>query len=92
MALDLRTSESTATDAAEWQHPERYWPALTAATAHLDAPVGAIHLAALRHNALDMVRRAAGTPIRIASKSVRVRSVIEALLDEPGYQDRNSVV
>jgi D-serine deaminase-like pyridoxal phosphate-dependent protein len=32
-----------------------------------------------------MVRRAAGTPIRIASKSVRVRSVIEALLAQPGY-------
>jgi D-serine deaminase-like pyridoxal phosphate-dependent protein len=83
--LDLRLGDERATDAAEWLHPERYWPSLTAATAHLDAPVGALHLGALRHNATDMVRRAAGTPIRIASKSVRVRSVIEALLAEPGY-------
>jgi D-serine deaminase-like pyridoxal phosphate-dependent protein len=83
--FELGLGEERATDAAEWQHPERYWPSLTAATAHLDAPVGAVHLGALRHNAADMVRRAAGKPIRIASKSVRVRSVIEALLDEPGY-------
>jgi D-serine deaminase-like pyridoxal phosphate-dependent protein len=83
--LDLRLGDERASDAAEWLHPERYWPSLTAATAHLDAPVGVLHLGALRHNATDMLRRAAGTPIRIASKSVRVRSVIEALLDEPGY-------
>lgn len=94
--LDLRLTEATtdaATDAATtdaatdapWLDPARYWPALTAATRHLDAPVGALHLGALRHNAQDMTRRAAGTPIRIASKSVRVRSVIEALLAQPGY-------
>jgi D-serine deaminase-like pyridoxal phosphate-dependent protein len=83
--FELGHGEERAADAAEWQHPERYWPSLTAATAHLDAPVGVVHLGALRHNAADMVRRAAGKPIRIASKSVRVRSVIEALLDEPGY-------
>lgn len=85
--LDLRLTEATtdaATDAS-WLDPSRHWPALTAATRHLDAPVGAIHLGALRHNARDMTRRAAGTPIRIASKSVRVRAVIEALLAQPGY-------
>lgn len=90
--LDRRLAEAatdaTATDAAadaSWLDPSRHWPALTAATRHLDAPVGAIHLGALRHNARDMIRRAAGTPIRIASKSVRVRAVIEALLAQPGY-------
>lgn len=90
--LDLRLAEAatdaTATDAAadaSWLDPSRHWPALTTATRHLDAPVGAIHLGALRHNARDMIRRAAGTPIRIASKSVRVRAVIEALLAQPGY-------
>ena len=82
-SLDLRIGP--ATDAAPWTDPSRYWPALTAATRQLDAPVGAIHLGALRHNAEDMTRRAAGTPIRIASKSVRVRSVIESLLAQPGY-------
>ena len=85
MALDLRFDD-TVTDAASWLDPARYWPALTAATQHLDAPVGVIHRGALRHNAQDMVRRAAGRPIRIASKSVRVRSVVEALLQQPGYR------
>ena len=83
MALDLRFDD-TGTDAASWLDPARYGPTLTAATQHLDAPVGAIHRGALRHNAQDMVRRAAGRPIRIASKSVRVRSVVEALLQQPG--------
>ncbi|KQM83005.1 amino acid deaminase/aldolase [Agromyces sp. Leaf222] len=73
------------TDAAPWATPSRYWPSLTAATGHLDAPVGALHLGALRHNAHDMLRRANGMPIRVASKSIRVRSVIEALLRLPGY-------
>jgi D-serine deaminase-like pyridoxal phosphate-dependent protein len=85
MALDLRFDD-TVTDAASWLDPARYWPTLTAATQHLDAPVGAIHRGALRHNAQDMVRRAAGKPIHIASKSVRVRSVVEALLRQPGYR------
>jgi D-serine deaminase-like pyridoxal phosphate-dependent protein len=85
MTLDLALA-ITGTDAAPWRSPERYWPALTAATAGLDAPVGALHLGALRHNAQDMVRRAHGTPIRIASKSVRVRGVVEALLRQPGYR------
>ena len=83
--FDLRET-GTATDAATWRPPDRYWPALTAATAHLDAPVGALHLGALRHNAHDMQRRTNGTPIRVASKSIRVREVVEALLRLPGYR------
>ncbi|WP_139417734.1 amino acid deaminase/aldolase [Agromyces laixinhei] len=85
MTIDLLKTGTPATDAADWLRPERYWPSLTAATAHLDAPVGALHLGALRHNALDMLRRANGTPIRVASKSLRVRGIVEALLEMPGY-------
>lgn len=85
MTIDLRKTGSPASDASEWLRPERYWPSLTAATAHLDAPVGVLHLGALRHNALDMLRRAHGTPIRVASKSLRVRGIVEALLAMPGY-------
>lgn len=84
MPLDLRMT-GTGADAPTWRTPDRYWPELTAATAHLDAPVGALHLGALRHNALDMQQRANGMPIRVASKSVRVREVTEALLRLPGY-------
>lgn len=64
----------------------RWWPRLTAATAHLSAPVAVIDLEALRYNAMDMVVRAGGLPIRIATKSVRVREVIDAALRVPGYR------
>jgi len=68
-----------------WTTPSRYWPALRAATAELDPPYGVISLDALAHNAFDMLDRAAGTPIRVASKSVRVRGIIDAVLALPGY-------
>jgi len=70
---------------APWQHPELYWPSLEAATAELDPPYGVISLQALAHNAFDMLDRANGTPIRVASKSVRVRPLIDAVLALPGY-------
>jgi len=68
-----------------WLDPARYWGGLTTATAALDTPYGAVSLPALAHNAHDMLRRANGTTIRVASKSVRVRSVIESVLELPGY-------
>ncbi|SUA73045.1 Predicted amino acid aldolase or racemase [Nocardia otitidiscaviarum] len=53
---------------------------LHAATADLDPPLAAVDLAALRANANDLVRRANGVPIRVASKSVRCRAVLEEVL------------
>ncbi|WP_375501314.1 amino acid deaminase/aldolase [uncultured Jatrophihabitans sp.] len=60
--------------------------ALERATAELDPPFAVVDLNALRRNALDLVRRASGTPIRLASKSVRCRSLTTAVLALPGYQ------
>jgi len=57
-----------------------------AATAHLEPPFAAVDLAALRANAADMTRRAAGKPIRLASKSVRCRAVIEQALAMTGFR------
>ena len=68
-----------------WTDPAQYWTSLSAATADLETPVGAISLEALSSNAHDMLARANGKPIRVASKSVRVRSVLEAVLAIPGY-------
>jgi D-serine deaminase-like pyridoxal phosphate-dependent protein len=68
-----------------WLSPEQYWPSLTAATAQYDPPYGVISLPALAYNAFDMLDRANGTPIRVASKSVRVRGVLDAVLALPGY-------
>lgn len=70
---------------AEWLTPSEYWPALTVATESYDPPYGVIHQQALAHNAFDMMRRANGMPIRVASKSVRVRAVLDAVLAVPGY-------
>lgn len=74
-----------------WTIPDAFWPALAVATARLEPAFGVLHLPALRHNAHDMLRRTGGTPelpgktIRVASKSVRVRSVLDAVLALPGY-------
>jgi D-serine deaminase-like pyridoxal phosphate-dependent protein len=59
--------------------------ALTAATAELDPPLAVLDLDALDANAADLVRRANGTPVRVASKSVRCRWVLDRVLGLPGY-------
>ena len=82
MSLDLLTPSPTATS---WTTPSTYWPAMTRAVEGVSGPVAAIDVSALRYNALDMVVRAGGVPIRVASKSVRVREVIDATLAIPGY-------
>lgn len=84
MTIDLSTSPGSPGLRA-WEAPELYWPGLTAATEHLDPPLGVIDIEALRFNAHDMLRRAGGKPIRVASKSVRVREVLDAVLRLPGY-------
>lgn len=83
MSLDLLTASA---HAQPWNDPARFWAARTAATAHLPAPVAAIDLDALRYNALDLVVRSSGVPIRVASKSIRVRDVLDATLALPGYR------
>ncbi|GGF27392.1 alanine racemase [Subtercola lobariae] len=75
----------TRSEATPWQNPAQYWGDLTAATANLDTPLAALSLTALAHNAFSMLDRAAGKPIRVASKSVRVREVLDAVLALPGY-------
>ncbi|MEW2554537.1 amino acid deaminase/aldolase [Streptomyces zhihengii] len=55
------------------------------ATAHLDAPLAVVDLDALDANADDLVRRAGGKPIRVASKSVRCRALLERVLARDGF-------
>jgi D-serine deaminase-like pyridoxal phosphate-dependent protein len=73
--MSLRTAPDTRTDRAR----------LDAATAELDPPLAVVDLDALDANADDLVRRAAGRPIRVASKSVRNRAVLRRVLARPGY-------
>lgn len=57
------------------------------ALADVVAPFAFVDLDAMQANADDMLRRAGGTPIRVASKSIRARAVIEQVLaGHPGFQ------
>jgi D-serine deaminase-like pyridoxal phosphate-dependent protein len=61
---------------------ERY----DAATADLEPPFAIVDLDAFRANAADLVRRAKGKPIRVASKSVRCRALLEEVLAMDGFE------
>jgi D-serine deaminase-like pyridoxal phosphate-dependent protein len=67
----------------------RLWSRLTGAVAALDeppaTPLMVVDLDAFDANALDLARRAAGTPIRVASKSLRVPALIQRALGRPGF-------
>ena len=58
---------------------------LSAATAGLPGPLVVVDVDALDANAADLLRRAGGVPIRVASKSVRVRWVLDRVLARPGF-------
>ncbi len=45
-----------------------------------------VDLTAYDANAADLVARAGGTPIRVASKSVRSRDLLRRVLDRPGWR------
>lgn len=84
MRLSTAPGRDTSTP---WRTPQSYWPAMTAAVQDqgLGLPVVTLDLTALEHNAADLVERAGGMPIRVATKSVRSRPVTEAVLRLPGY-------
>ncbi len=59
---------------------------LERATANLDPPFAVVRLAEFDANARDLVRRADGAPIRVVSKSLRCRYLVERALARPGYR------
>jgi D-serine deaminase-like pyridoxal phosphate-dependent protein len=58
---------------------------LDRATAHLETPVAVVDLAAFDSNAAALESRAGGKPIRVASKSVRCRALLDRVLARPGW-------
>ncbi len=56
------------------------------ATAALDPPLAIVDEDAFDRNAADLTHRAANRPIRVATKSLRCRFLIERALARPGYQ------
>jgi D-serine deaminase-like pyridoxal phosphate-dependent protein len=61
------------------------WTRIDEATRDLPAPLAAVDVQALDANADDLVRRAGGVPIRIATKSVRCREVLHRTLSRQGF-------
>ncbi|MFJ1540812.1 amino acid deaminase/aldolase [Micromonospora chalcea] len=59
---------------------------LDRATAHLDPPYAVVDLSAFDANAGALTGRADGKPLRVASKSVRVRELLTRVLERPGWQ------
>ena len=51
----------------------------------LETPVAVIDEPALWANADELIRRAGGVPVRVASKSVRVRGIVEKTLARDGF-------
>jgi D-serine deaminase-like pyridoxal phosphate-dependent protein len=67
--------------------PAELYERYEAAFADVQAPFAFVDLDAVWANAADMLRRSRGKPIRVASKSIRSRPVVERLLDlDPGFQ------
>src|SRR4051794_805385 len=57
------------------------------ALAGVEAPFALVDLDAFWSNGDDMLRRAAGKPIRVASKSIRCRRLLELVLArDPGFR------
>lgn len=56
-----------------------------AATAQLHPPFAVVDLPAFHANAAALAQQAAGTPIRVASKSLRCRALLEEVLARPGF-------
>jgi D-serine deaminase-like pyridoxal phosphate-dependent protein len=65
---------------------ERSYEELESIFAGVDAPYALVDLDAMWANAAEMLDRAAGTPIRVASKSVRCRALLAAVLERDGFR------
>jgi D-serine deaminase-like pyridoxal phosphate-dependent protein len=67
----------------------RLWSRLGAAVAALPeppaTPIAVVDLDAFDANAADLVRRAGGKPVRVASKSLRVPALVRRALDREGF-------
>lgn len=65
--------------------PAEIWAAADTACADLSTPLAILDVKALSYNAGSLLRRAAGKPIRVASKSIRTKDVLRAVLAQPGF-------
>jgi D-serine deaminase-like pyridoxal phosphate-dependent protein len=78
MIGEVTTSRTTATGSLS---PAERWRRYQRAFAEIDPPFAFVDLDAMWSNAASLLRLAAGKPIRVASKSLRCRSLLRAILD-----------
>jgi D-serine deaminase-like pyridoxal phosphate-dependent protein len=72
---------------AERIAPAGSYEGYEAAFGSIEAPFAFVDLDAMWANAADMLRRASGKPIRVATKSLRCRPLIQAALaHDPGFR------
>jgi D-serine deaminase-like pyridoxal phosphate-dependent protein len=80
-------AESRPGTAAAMLRPHARLARYEAAFADLDPPFAFVDLDAMWANSRDMLRRAHGKPIRVASKSLRCRALLRAVLgSDDGYR------
>ncbi len=77
---------SVLTKAAPVRARERTYEELEEICSGIEAPFALVDLDALWANSAEMLGRAAGTPIRVASKSVRCRPLLERILAREGFR------
>jgi D-serine deaminase-like pyridoxal phosphate-dependent protein len=66
--------------------PARSYEELESIFAEVEAPFAFVDLDAMGDNAAEMLARAAGKPVRVASKSLRCRALLERILrSDPGF-------
>jgi D-serine deaminase-like pyridoxal phosphate-dependent protein len=66
--------------------PARTWESYEALFDGIEAPFAFVDMDALDANAAEMLGRSRGKPIRVASKSVRCRPILEQILEREGFQ------
>lgn len=65
--------------------PAEVWASADISLADVSAPVAVLDVKALSYNTGSLLRRAGGKPIRVASKSIRCKEVLRAVLAQPGF-------
>lgn len=65
--------------------PAEVWESANSSLADVSAPVAVVDVKALSYNAGSLLRRAGGVPIRVASKSIRSKEILRAVLAQPGF-------
>jgi D-serine deaminase-like pyridoxal phosphate-dependent protein len=83
--VNVATSPARSGRERSAREPRSQYERLARATEALQAPFALVDLDAMFENAADMERRAAGKPIRLASKSVRCRALQRRILARPGF-------